>query len=243
MMKRYIFLLFVFCSFHNINAQRIHQAWDDILQLYVTDEGWVKYKDFSKTDKNKLDTYIKAMGRLEPNSDWTAKEEMAYWINVYNAVTVQLILKNYPVKSIQDLHPFFKIPGVYTVWHKTYFKTNSDKYSLNDIEHEILRTMNDPRIHFAINCASKSCPKLRNKAFEADKLDVQLDEQAKLFVNTSFYNEIEKNQLKLSKIFSWFKSDFTKEGSLISYLNRYAKVKINSEAEISYKDYNWNLNE
>jgi hypothetical protein len=118
------------------------------------------------------------------------------------------------------------------------------KYDLNNVEHSILRKeFEEPRIHFAIVCASFSCPKLRREAFIAEKLEVQLQEQTVEFINDPAKNSISKNKAEVSKIFSWFKGDFTRNGSLADFINQYAKTKLDKDAKISYMDYDWSLNE
>ena len=114
--------------------------------------------------------------------------------------------------------------------------------TLNEIEHQILRKMNEPRIHFAINCASVSCPKLLNEAFIPEKLDEQLDRAAEEFINSK-KNQITPGNIKISKIFKWFSEDFETDGSVIDFINQYAKTKVNKNEKIGYLDYNWNLNE
>jgi hypothetical protein len=116
--------------------------------------------------------------------------------------------------------------------------------SLDEVEHSILRKeFEEPRIHFAINCASVSCPPLLNEAFVASNLENQLMRVTTTFVNDPSRNKISSQSAQLSSIFSWFKGDFTKKGTLIEFLNRYSKVKISPNARISFLDYNWNLNE
>jgi len=115
--------------------------------------------------------------------------------------------------------------------------------SLNTIEHEILRPMGDPRIHFAIVCASESCPKLLNCAYEAKSLTDQLDQAAREFINDTSKNSISESKITISKIFKWFKSDFPKGDAFINYLNKYSTVKIFPDININYKTYNWSLNE
>ena len=174
---------------------------------------------------------------------WSEAEQLAYWINAYNAFTVKLIADNYPVESIEDLHPTLNIPLLNTVWHKKFFKIGGRASSLDEIEHKILRKkFNEPRIHFAINCASYSCPPLRNEAYTAGELNKQLDEQAKAFINNPAHNKLSPEKASLSKIFSWFKGDFTKDGSLTDYINRYANTKLKPNAEISHLEYDWRLN-
>ena len=220
-----------------------HEQWGVLLNKYVNDEGDVNYKGFLD-DKKALSDYLAMVSDNPPNDDWTKNEKLAYWINAYNAFTVKLIIDHYPLKSIQDLHPTLKIPGIRTVWHKEFFKIGGEKESLNDIEHKILRKkFDEPRIHFAINCASFSCPRLLNEAYMADKLENQLAKQASYFINDPDKNKITSDSIELSKIFSWFRGDFTKEGTLIEFLNKYSTVKIEREATIKYLPYNWSLNE
>jgi len=219
-----------------------HQTWDSLLSAHVTDTGWVDYKGFID-DMDKLDQYLSTLSQNLPNdSNWTRKEKLAYWINAYNAFTVKLIADNYPVESIKDLHPTLKIPGINTVWKKNFFQIGGEDFNLSRIEHKILRDMGEPRIHFAINCASVSCPSLRNEAYTAAKLDGQLNEQVDYFINESGRNKISKDRIVISKIFRWFTKDFTQNGTLIEFLNQWAEPAIKEDAEIDYMEYNWQLN-
>ncbi|SFI83131.1 DUF547 domain-containing protein [Olleya namhaensis] len=213
----------------------IHFLWNELLQKHVSDNGNVNYKSF-KTDHKKLVEYIHILALLKskPEFDSISKnEKLAYWINAYNALTIDLIIKNYPVKSIKDI----KAP-----WGQKLWELGDKWYSLEDIEHEILRKMDEPRIHFAIVCASYSCPKLQNTAFTASSLETQLTAATKQFLSDTKRNEIKENSLKLSKIFKWFDKDFEQNGSLIDFLNKYTDITISAKAKISYKDYNWDLN-
>lgn len=210
-----------------------HNTWHKLLQKHVTKDGNVNYKGFKK-ERIQLRNYIISLGKNMPNNDWSNKEILAYWINAYNAFTVDLILRNYPVKSIKDI----KNP-----WNQRLWKLGNKWYNLDEIEHKILRKMNEPRIHFAINCASFSCPPLLNEAFTHENLEQQLTQVTKTFLADSQRNTITKNQLNISKIFKWFSKDFKQHGSLIDFLNKYSAVKINANAKKSYKEYNWNLNE
>ena len=159
---------------------------------------------------------------------------MAYWINAYNALTVDLILRNHPIKSIKDI----KDP-----WDQRLWKFGNKWQNLNDIEHQILRKMNEPRIHFAIVCASVSCPKLQNNAFTSSNLDAQLTAFTKEFLNDESKNKFSENRIELSKIFKWFKKDFEQNGSLIDFLNTYSDFEISNNAKKNYTNYNWNLND
>jgi hypothetical protein len=210
-----------------------HNSWNILLQKHVSGIGNVNYKNF-KTDRKELLNYLSSLGDTMPNDNWTKEDKLAYWINAYNAMTIDLILQNYPIKSIKDI----KDP-----WGQRLWKLGNKWYNLNDIEHEILRKMDEPRIHFAIVCASYSCPKLQNKAFYAENLKEQLTNATKEFLSDSERNEISENDLKLSKIFQWFTKDFKQNGSLIDFLNTYSEIQISEKAKINYKDYNWDLNE
>lgn len=210
-----------------------HKQWNDLLQKHVSDKGLVDYKGF-KNDGVTLQTYLDYLAENLPQKTWSKNAVLAYWINAYNAFTIKLILDNYPVNSIKDI----KDP-----WGKKFFTLGNKKYSLEEIEHEILRKMNEPRIHFAINCASFSCPDLLNEAYSENNLEKQLESVAKSFINNRNKNTITANKIEISKIFDWFRGDFKTNGSIIDFLNRYSEIKINTTAKISYKTYNWKLNE
>ncbi|MBK5213250.1 MAG: DUF547 domain-containing protein [Flavobacteriaceae bacterium] len=211
-----------------------HSQWNILLKKYVDSEGLVDYKRF-KTDQAKLDGYLKMLSEKEPTNDWSMQELLAYYINLYNAATVKLIVENYPTKSIKD------IDGP---WTKSRVSIGDKELSLGGIENGILRKMNEPRIHFTINCASISCPKLMNEAYTAAKINEQLDRAAKEFINSD-KNDITAANPKLSSIFDWYRKDFKVNGKqdVIGYINQYSNTKINLGATITYKDYNWNLNE
>ncbi len=218
-----------------------HEAWDTLLKKHVTETGHVNYKGIVE-DSVRFNDYILLLRNNHPNKKkWSEDEQLAYWINAYNAFTVKLIVDNYPVKSIKDIKN--GIPFVNTVWDIKFIKIEGATYDLNNIEHGIIRKQFDePRIHFAVNCASISCPRLRNEAFSASRLDEQLTDQARYFMANPVKNKMQADQLQLSKIFKWFKGDFTKGQRLIDFLNKYAPVEINKNANINYLDYDWNLN-
>ena len=213
--------------------KNLHSNWTSILQSNVSDKGAVDYANIKKQRDN-LNKYIKSLTAYLPAETWSKKEKLAYWINAYNALTIDLILRNYPVKSIKDI----KEP-----WNQRLWEFGDKWLNLNDIEHEILRKMDEPRIHFAIVCASFSCPKLQNTAFTAKELDNQLNNATKEFLSDSERNIITKDKLEISKIFKWFAKDFKTEGSLIDFLNKYSDIDISSKAKKSFLDYNWDLND
>ena len=232
-MKRLVILITFILISLNSKAQKIdHTLWSSFLQKHVTANGNVNYKSI-KANEADLNTYLNQFVKISPQESWAKNETLAYWINAYNAFTIKLIIDNYPVNSIKDI----KNP-----WDKKFIPVDGKMISLNFIEHSILRKMNEPRIHFAINCASVSCPKLLNKAYLPETLDSQLDVATTTFISSE-NNSIKQDKLALSKIFKWFAEDFKKEGSLIDFLNNYSKTKINSHPKIVYFDYNWDLNE
>ena len=213
-----------------------HTLWNNLLQKHVSDAGQVNYKAF-KTDKAKLLSYIQGLNLIYTDASFTSlsrEETLAFWINAYNALTVDLILKNYPIKSIKDIDK---------PWDQRFWKLGDKWFNLSDIEHEILRKMDEPRIHFAIVCASVSCPKLQNTAFTASNLETQLTNATKEFLSDPERNELSENSIKISKIFQWFSKDFKQDGDIIDFLNQYSNIDISAKAKKSYKDYNWNLNE
>ncbi len=218
-----------------------HATWDSLLQKHVVD-GHVNYQGF-QADSLSFYHYINLLSANHPNEKhWAEKERLAYWINAYNAFTIQLVIENYPVKGIKEIKK--GIPFVSSVWDIKFIEIENQTYDLNNIEHTILRKhFEEPRIHFAIVCASISCPELLNEAYVAERIDHQLNNQAIQFINDTSRNKITKEAISISKIFSWFKGDFTKKESLIDFLNRYSKTKINANADISHLSYDWNLNE
>ncbi|CAH8285069.1 uncharacterized protein DUF547 [Mariniflexile fucanivorans] len=233
-MKKHHYIIIALLFSFTINSQNFnHSPWNTLLQKHVSTDGHVNYKTF-KSDNKALGNYIKSLGAHTPQDYWTKEENLAYWINAYNALTIDLILRNYPIKSIKDI----KNP-----WGQKLWQLGDTWYNLSDIEHEILRKMDEPRIHFAIVCASVSCPKLSNEAYSSKNLNHQLTKATKDFLSDSSRNFISKDTLELSKIFQWFSKDFKQNGDLIDFLNLYTNFQISAKAKLNYKDYNWNLNE
>ncbi len=209
-----------------------HSIWNKLLEKHVSSKGQVDYKGF-KEDAAQLDIYLEELVQNPVQSDWPRAHKMAYWINAYNAFTVKLIVDNYPVKSIRNLNEG-------NPWDVKWIKLGNKTYSLNNIEHDILRPQfNDARIHFAVNCAAKSCPPLANQAFTANNLEELLNKQTRQFINNGTYNNLSTNEVHISKIFEWYKGDF---GDIQAYLNKYADKKINEKAKVSYQEYDWALN-
>ena len=219
-----------------------HEQWDALLKKHVRADGFVDYKSFVR-DSADLNRYLRLLETAHPNDkNWTRNEQMAYWINAYNAYTIQLIVRNHPLSSIKDIKK--GVAFVNSVWDIKFIKIQGYTYDLNNIEHNILRPVfKDARVHAAVNCASYSCPKLLNEAYTAARLDEQLEAGMRGFVNDPLRNRIGAEKAEISEIFKWFKGDFDRDGSLRDFLNKYSAVKLTDKTDISHIDYNWSLNE
>lgn len=220
-----------------------HSTFDKLLKKYVNAQGLVNYKGW-KTDQAAFNQYLQFLSKNPPAATWSKAEQMAYWINAYNAYTIRLVLDHYPLQSIKDIGTKIQIPFVTTPWASKFFSIGGTKMSLDNIEHGTLRKkFNDPRIHFALVCASISCPRLRNEAYTAAKLDSQLEDQGRDFLRDPTKNKPGKATAQLSKYFDWYKGDWTENGQTVaSWVNKYATTKMDNSTQISYLDYNWNLN-
>ncbi|MFT7226889.1 MAG: hypothetical protein ACI92C_002433 [Neolewinella sp.] len=218
---------------YTASAKPDHTAFNTLLGKYVNASGDVNYAAFKK-DEAKLDAYIAELSKNSPQSDWSRSESMAFWINAYNANTVKLVLKNYPLASIIDLDGG-------KPWDVKWIEIGGKTYSLNNIEHDIIRPRyKDARIHFAVNCAAASCPPLPNKAFTASNLNSLLASRTKSFVQNGRYNTITTEKVQVSKIFDWYGEDF---GDLRGFLNKYTRTEISASTDISFQEYDWALNE
>lgn len=229
MYKKLVVIALLICS--KSFAQNFdYKEYGLFLTKYVSETGNVSYDKIKKKEINDItDSFL----AKTPANSWSKDEKLAYYINLYNAFTLKTVVDNYPLKSIKN---------IVGVWDKDFITLGKTIYSLGDIENKILRKMGEPRIHFAINCASISCPKLNNEPYAAEKLDKQLDLAAREFINDKTKNVISENDLKISNIFNWFGDDFRKQGSLIEFLNKYSKTKISKKSPMKFLDYNWSLN-
>jgi len=220
-------------------------TYDGVLSRYVSQEGLVDYKGLKK-DKDFM-KYIEYLSSTDPKNLPTDKHRMAFWINAYNAFVLQGVLEEYPIESVLDVgwlpHSFFK---------RKKFKTKQGTITLRELENEKLReAFREPRIHFAINCASMSCPKLLTEAYKPGKLEQQLEEQAISFINNKNRNYLDREDkiLYISSVFKWYKDDFVKKGQdivdyILKYLNEEDSEFIrNNKVTVEYLDYDWGLNE
>lgn len=228
---------FIFSSWNSVLAQAQllkpdYVVYDKLLQKYVSADGLVDYKGLRKDEA--FGACLTTMALTHPDRSWSRDEQIAFWINLYNMFTLKLICDNPQVKSIKD------IPDA---WDKKWIKIGKHLYSLNQIEHEILRTKYpDPRIHFAVNCAALSCPKLLNHAYFPATLNKTLDQVTGEFINNNKHNQLTPDSAKFSSIFSWYYDDFIKYITFVQFVNKYSTVKLNASVKIEYNEYNWALN-
>jgi Protein of unknown function, DUF547 len=241
-----------------------HAAWTALLKKHVVllrngQASQVRYAGFAQ-DREALKAYLASLAAVPKASfdGWTKPQQMAFLINAYNAYTIELILTKYPdLKSIKDLGSFLNSP-----WKQNVAPLLGATMTLDQIEHETLRkrgAYDDPRIHFAVNCASIGCPMLREEAFVGDKLDAQLDEQAMRFLSDRTRNRYDagKQRLEVSKIFDWYGEDFklghkgiaSLEAFFAKYADQLAQAPADRDAvraskvAITHLDYDWNLND
>jgi len=225
---------------NNLRKERVidskvdYSIWEMMLKVYIDDKGNVDYAKFKKNEKI-FNNFLSELTNTRIDNSWIDSEKISFWINVYNAYTIKLILDNYPVKSIKEI----KKP-----WTKKFFMVNGEYLSLGDVEHQILRKQfNEPRIHFAINCASKSCPRIVQIPYTAKNLDKLLERQTKEYINDPTLNNVNYNSYQLSKLFSWFSKDFRgAEGSVKNFINKYSEIAIRTQKNNGFKEYNWELN-
>lgn len=233
------------------SQQRVdHSPWDRLLKRYVvhSEKGinLVRYSQVSPQDKARLDGYLQRLQQVEARS-LRRGEQLAYWINLYNALTVQLVLEHYPVASIKDIDIS---PGLFSVgpWDKKLVSLEGKELSLNDIEHRILRPIwEDPRIHYAVNCASMGCPNLQREAFTAENAEGLMEKGAGEYINHPRGAEFIGSELVVSSIYEWFQEDFGgTEAGVIDHLTGYASKELQSKLReargIDKYRYDWSLN-
>ena len=232
-MRFFILFLFIITSFYSSFAQPDYKTWDTFLKKYVSATGDVDYNSI-KSNKKSLDSIVRSFSIVTVSTTWSKNDQLAFWINAYNAFTIDLIVNNYPLKSIRNLDGG-------KPWDVKRITIGGNKYSLNNIENDIIRPQfKDARIHFAVNCGAKSCPPLLNAAFVAKTLDSQLEAVTKKFISNTKYQTITTTKVTLSKIFDWYAVDF---GDIKTFVIKYSTTKINNNAVIIFKEYDWSLND
>lgn len=227
-----------------------HSNWDKFLKTYVKDDpsglNKVDYAGVSVADKKALDDYVKALAATSVLKLSRAQQQ-PYWINLYNALTVKVVLDHFPVKSIRDIDIS---PGLFSSgpWGKKLIEIAGEQVSLDDIEHRILRPIwKDPRIHYAVNCASVGCPDLSAQAYTAENTDAMLSANAVAYINSPRGVRVSGSDVIVSSIYDWFQADFDgTEKGVIAHLLPYAtgdrKMALEKASGISDYDYDWTLN-
>lgn len=227
-----------------------HAAWDRFLASYlaVGEDGVnrLAYARVTPADRQALRAYLETLAAT-PVSRLSRAEQFAYWINLYNALTVHTVLERYPVRSIRDISTS---PGLFAIgpWGRKAVTVEGEAMSLDDIEHRILRPIwRDPRVHYALNCAALGCPNLQARAFTAANAEAMLDTAARAFVNHPRGVRIERGRLLVSSIYEWFKVDFGgNDSGVIAHLRRYARPELEQQlagiTRIADHSYDWALN-
>ena len=249
-----------------------YATYNSLLKRYVINAR-VNYEGFINS-RAEFETFLRALGSVDENvfESWTEEQRLAFWINAYNAFTIKAIIDHYPIKRSFTLVGIFYAPSdsilqIKGVWTKLQFRALGNMVTLEEIEHETLRKkFNEPRIHMAINCASISCPDLRNEAYTPEKLEEQLADASINFVNNpdkGVYVNEQSGKVKLSKIFKWFGDDFInnygskklfnnyslKENAVLNFTSDYIESEevkeylMNNKLKIGYLGYDWHLNE
>jgi Protein of unknown function, DUF547 len=238
---------------HDENAQATidHGALQRFLAAYLvrSDDGInrLRYAAVGDAERTSLEDYVAGLARL-PISAYARDQQLAYWINLYNALTITVVLEHYPVASIRDIGIS---PGLFSVgpWGAKLITVEGEELSLDDIEHRILRPIwRDPRIHYAVNCAALGCPNLQPEPFRAETLDAQLDRAARTFINHPRGVLIEDDRLIVSRIYGWFEEDFGgSEQGVLGHLKRFAGPELRRRLEaistIDDYEYDWSLND
>jgi hypothetical protein len=227
-----------------------HSAWNRLMKKYVDQDGMVNYAAWkaSETDRAALKQYLAALSHADPEAQTTKEGKLAFWINAYNALTVHGILEVYPTSSIRN-HTA-KVLG-YNIWKDLLLPVGDKKYSLEAIEHQVLRKLGEPRIHFAIVCASIGCPRLRSEAYTPGKLEAQLADNTRDFLGRPKNLQVDpaNRRVQVSSILDWFGKDFAPTpqkalASLAEYMPDEATKRLiaSEDFSVSYLDYDWSLN-
>jgi len=267
-MRRGAFLLLMALSFAALAAPRAelwdkwsastaskvgidHTAWNGFLSRHVQEGkdgiNRIAYGKVPKADRAALEAYLERLQKVAIRK-FSRDEQRAYWINLYNAATVQVVLAHYPVDSILkiDISPGLFAKGP---WKKKLLKVEGEGVSLDDIEHRILRPIwKDPRTHYAVNCASLGCPNLQPRAYSAGNMEALLEAGARAYVNHARGASVERGRLTVSSIYVWFQSDFGDgDAGVIAHLKQYAgpalKKALAEVRRVGGHDYDWTLND
>ncbi|MEQ1647470.1 MAG: DUF547 domain-containing protein [Hyphomicrobiaceae bacterium] len=241
----------------DLRTQDLHAPYDVLLGKYVSPSpdgiNRVAYAKWlaAKPDRTALDSYVSTLINQKPSA-LTKPDAFAYWVNLYNALTLQVILNAYPVKSIRDIKSenWLDPKAWLGPWRTERVTVEGKRYSLDDIEHKVLRpTYKDPRVHYAVNCASTGCPNLMNRAWRAATLETDLDTATSTFINHPRAIAVDADgSLRISSIYKWFVEDFGgNDAGVIAHVKKYATAplatKLANMTKIGEDQYDWSINE
>lgn len=224
-----------------LSGTRLHAPWDELLHQYVTPEGLVNYQGFLDEEDKLLD-YLLAQRKVSPEAvGWSEAEQEAYWINIYNAATVYLVLQYYPLANVNDI----RLKGkVHSLWEAPSVEVGGREYSLNQIEREKLTArFQDPRLHFALVQGAVSGPPLLAEAYDGQQLPQQLERQARRFINDPARNVLAGPQLQLSGLFNFYTAEFGSGPQLLEFINRYAHAPVAAAGAPDFLPFSWALND
>lgn len=260
MLHRIWLVALVFVSLPVLSFDHSHERFRAVLSAHVTwmEEGKSSTVDYAalQADHASLDAYLAELSDVLPQAydKWTRAQQLAFLINAYNGFTLKLIIDHYPVASIRDIGSVLRSP-----WKRRFFRLLGQSMHLDQLEHELIRSpgaFDEPRIHFAVNCASVGCPALRPEPFVAGRLEQQLEDSTRGFLEDRSRNRLADGQLEISSIFKWYREDFEQgwrgAGSLSAFLALYAgALELNTDTRealsrgavaLKFLDYNWELN-
>lgn len=222
---------------------QVHQLWNELLFKHVTSDGRVDYQGFLD-DEEKLAEYLQVLAQTTPNEQtWTRDDVKAFWLNVYNATTVSVVLEYYPVNSLNTIR--LKSANGFSLWEAPTIFVAGREYSLNQVERTQLRDkFQDPRIHFALVSGAVSSPVLRNEAYEGRRLHAQLEEQTQRFLTDPLLNTITPEHVQLSSLFDWYSAEFGADtNALLAFINSYLRAPVAVTAKVDFLPFDWRLND
>jgi hypothetical protein len=236
--RRFLLVLFGLIPSLLLAAPKPWQAeYDQLLKKYVVDGG-VRYAAWKAdaADRGALERVVSGIGAANV-SKLDAKEQLAFYINAYNAWTIKLILDRYPIKSVWSATPLFFV--------QKNIRVAGERMSLHHLEKNIIRKkFNDPRIHFAVNCGSQSCPPLQKGAYDAKKLDAELEARTRAFtMNDANVQKTEDGKMRVSRVFKWYGEDLQKKDGAVETIGKVRGEKVPSDAKVEYQKYDWSLND
>ena len=229
-MKHFLPLLLLFVGLKGFTQTLDFTEYDDFLKSHVSSKGIVNFDKVLK-DIDELNEITHNFSKISPNGSWSQSEFKSYWINLYNANILKLLAENYPIKSINYITDAFKLDVI---------EYNGDKISLDFIEHEIIRKLEDPRIHFALYATTISSPALKREAYSMENIEEELKTATINFLNDSTKNKVNSMTSQLSKVFEWYIEDFGGLEGIRDFVKKY-KGEMHRNTKIEYLDYNWNL--